>query len=152
MLRRIPRSETASKRSMWLVLVIAVVAFGALVATGCSTSVGGPEGAAERMFAATAAYDAQGILDNSTHASMTATDIVAFKKQAADQKTVYKDVPFYKDIKVVSTTYPDPKDKNTAVVKVSLQWLSDPKNGTYTQRNETLTVLLQKGTWLVKLY
>ena len=152
MLRRDHPSGSASGRSTRLVLMIAFVLFGAFVATGCSGQNGGPEAAAQRMFAATAAYDAQGILDNATHASMTATDIIAFKKQAADQKTAYKDLPFYKDVKVISTTYPDPKDRSTAVVKLSLQWLSDPKRGTYTQRDETVTVLLQKGTWLVKLY
>ena len=152
MLRRNHPADSASRRSTRLVFVIAFVVLGAFLATGCSGQNGGPEGAAQRMFAATAAYDAQGILDNATHASMTATDIIAFKKQAADQKAVYKGLPFYKDVKVLSTTYPDPKDKNTAVVKLSLQWLSDPKTGTYTQRNETVTVVLQKGTWLVKLY
>jgi hypothetical protein len=156
MLRTNRSAETASGRPAWLLLAIVVVALGALVATGCSgqkgAGLGGPEGAVQRMFEATAVYDAQGILDNATHSSMTATDVVAFKKQAADQKALYGSKPYYKDIKITSTTYPDPKDTATAVVKLSAQWLSDPANGTYTQRNETVTVLLKDGTWLVKLY
>ncbi len=156
MLRRNRLAGAPSTRSAWLIIALAALVLGTLLASGCSggagAGVGGPEGAVQRMFAATAAYDAQGILDNATHTSMTATDVAAFKKQAADQKALYKDKPYYKDVKIVSTTYPDPKDKNTAVVKLSLQWLSDPANGTYTQRDETVTVLLKDGVWLVKLY
>jgi hypothetical protein len=151
--RRNRPASTSFTRSAWLLAVTGVLALTTLLAAGCSSpKAGGPEGAVQRMFEATAAYDAQGILDNATHTSMTTTDVIAFKKQAVDQKALYKDKSYYKDIKIISTTYPDPKDKNTAVVKLSLQWLSDPANGTYTQRDETVTVLLKDGVWLVKLY
>ena len=153
MLRRNRPAGTPSTRSAWLIIATAVLALATLLVAGCSApKAGGPQGAVQRMFEATAAYDAQGILDNATHTSMTATDVIAFKKQAVDQKALYKDKPYYKGIKIISTTYPDPKDKNTAVVKLSLQWLSDPAKGTYTQRDETVTVLLKNGVWLVKLY
>jgi len=145
----------ASKRPAWLVPVIAAVVLVAIAAGAYllwpKSATSGPEGAVTRMMQAFAAYDAQGILDNATHASMSTTDVAAFAKQATEAKKLAGDKPGLKDLKIVKTT-PDAKDKNTAVVQVSAQWLTDQAKGTYTQRTETLTVVFQDGKWQVRLF
>lgn len=115
------------------------------------TTVTGPEGAAQRMMQAFGSYDAQGVLDNATHPSLTATDIVAFEKQVAEAKQVAGGKPNLKDLKILSTTV-DPADKNTAVIQLSAQWLTDPVKGIYSQRTETVTVVYKDGKWQVVLF
>lgn len=146
----VPRSQ----RPAWLVPAIAVVVLLAIAAGAYllwPKEESGPAAAVSRMMVAFAAYDAEGILDNATHASMSTTDVAAFVKRAADSKTLAGGKPGLKDFKIVGTTY-DAKDKNTAVVKVSAQWLTDQAKGTYTQRTETLTVILKDGKWQVQLF
>lgn len=148
----------ASRRPAWLIPVIAVVVL-AIIAVGAyflwpkvtGGTQSGPAGAVTRMMGAFAAYDAAGILDNATHASMTATDVAAFTKQAADAKKLAGGKPGLKDLKIVKTTI-DAKDKNKAVVQLTAQWLTDQAKGTYVQRTETLTVVLKDGKWQVQLF
>lgn len=150
----VPRSQ----RPAWLIPAIAVavllvIAAGAyfLWPTITGSVETAPAAAVVRMMDSFAAYDAQGILDNATHSSMSTTDVAAFVKQAADAKKLAAGKPGLKDLKIIKTTY-DAKDKNTAVVQVSAQWLTDQAKGTYTQRTETLTVVLKDGKWLVRLF
>jgi hypothetical protein len=156
----VPAMTTApgSKRPAWLVPLVAVLAL-ALIGAGAyflwlkpaGATATGPAGAAQRMMEAFGTYDAQGILDNATHASMSTTDVAAFTKQAEAAKKTANGKAGLKDLKILKTTY-DPSDKNTAVIQLSAQWLTDPVKGTYTQRTETVTVLLRDGKWLVKLF
>jgi zinc-ribbon domain len=145
-------------RPAWLIPVIAVVVLVAILAgvffllVPKLTALGGPEGAVQRMLQAYAVYDGAGMLDNATHASVTTSDVAAFEKQVAAAKTAANDAPNLKNLQIVSTEYPDPKDKNTAVVKVSGEWLTDPAKGTYTQRTETVTVVFRDGKWQVVLF
>jgi len=147
----------ASQRPAWLVPVVALLVLAVIAAAAYflwlkpTTTVGGPAGAATRMMEAFAAYDAEGILDNATHASMSTTDVAAFTKQAADAKKLAAGKPGLKDLKILETTV-DPADKNTAIVKLSAQWLTDQEKGTYTQRTETLTVIKKDGKWQVRLF
>lgn len=150
----VPRSQ----RPAWLIPAIAVAVLLVIAAaayflwptiTGSAESA--PAAAVVRMMDSFAAYDAQGILDNATHASMSTTDVAAFVKQAESAKKLAAGKPGLKDLKVLKTTY-DAKDKNTAVVQVSAQWLTDQAKGTYTQRTETLTVILKDGKWQVRLF
>jgi len=147
---------SASKRPAWLVPVVAVLALlviaaGAYFLVPRSATASGPAGAAQRMMEAFADYDAEGILDNATHASMTATDVAAFEKQAADAKKLANGKPGLKDLKIVKTTI-DKTDKNKAVVELTAQWLTDQAKGTYTQRTETITVIFKDGKWQVQLF
>lgn len=148
----------ASKRPAWLVPVVALLALAVIGVAAyflwlkpVTTTAAGPAGAATRMMEAFAAYDAEGILDNATHASMSTTDVAAFTKQAADAKKLAAGKPGLKDLEIVETTI-DPDDKNTAIVKLSAQWLTDQEKGTYTQRTETLTVIYKDGKWQVRLF
>jgi hypothetical protein len=145
-----------SKRPAWLVPAVAAIALIAIVAAGVyflwpKAALSGPEGAATRMLEAYAAYDGAGMLDNATHASMTATDVAAFEKQVADAKAASGGKPNLTDLQILKTTV-DPKDPNTAVVQVSAQWLTDPVKGTYTQRTDQLSVVYKDGEWLVQLF
>lgn len=150
-------SGPVSGRPSWLiplvaVVVLAIIAGAAYFMFGRVGALGnGPDDAAVRMMTAFAEYDADGILDNATHASMTATDVAAFERQAADAKKQANGKPGLKDLKVVKTTI-DPKKPNEATVQLSAQWLTDPAKGTYAKRTETLTLVKQKGKWLVRLF
>jgi hypothetical protein len=151
-------SAPAAKRPAWLVPVIAAVVLLAIGVGGYflwssvwGPTQSGPEGAVTRMMSAFGTYDGEAMLENVTHASLTATDVASFIKQSNDAKTAAGGKPGLKDLKIVETTYNE-TDKNTAVVKVSAQWLTDQAKGTYTQRTETLTVILQDGKWLVRLF
>jgi hypothetical protein len=149
-------APSASKRPAWLVPVIAVAVLLAVAAAAYllwpkSTALPGPAGAAQRMMEAFASYDAAAILDNATHASMTATDVAAFTKQAEDAKKLANGRPGLKDLKILTTTT-DPTDENKAVVTLSAQWLTDQAKGTYTTRTETVTVVKKDGKWLVQLF
>lgn len=118
-----------------------------------------PDGAAVRFMQAYAAYDAQGMLDNSTHASFTATDLATFQHDMANAPADAKAHPIYTDIKVSSVTI-EPADPNTAVVKISAMMLdtiaAQPSaaataTAAYSPRDETLTVVKSSaGKWLVK--
>jgi hypothetical protein len=146
-----PKGRRTAVVAVVAVVAIAVVAFGGYLAFkqfGAST---GPDGAAVRMMNAFATYDAQGILDNATHASLTTTDQAAFAKQADDSKTKNGGLAAVKDIKVVKVTLAS-QDATTATVQLSAQWLTDAAKKTYTPRTETLTVVKQNGTWLVRLF
>lgn len=109
-----------------------------------------PDAAALRMMNAYAVYDAQGMLDNMTHASLSATDQATFVTRAAEDKKTNNGKALLTDIKVISVT-PDPKDPNTATVKLS-EMILDPTKGTYTARTDTLSVVKQSGKWLVHLF
>lgn len=131
-------------------IVVGLAAAGWVVFMVVNTTNNTPDAAALRMMTAYGAYDAQGILDNVTHSSLTPTDIAAFKKQVTDGKATNKGLPWVKNVKIVKTTI-DPTDKNSATVQLSEQIL-DPQKGTYSPRNETLSVVKQNGTWLVRLF
>jgi uncharacterized membrane protein YvbJ len=134
-------------------ILMALVALGLIwwvVSAVMSTTNNTPAGAATRMMAAYGAYDAQGILDNVTHNSLTPADITAFKKQVTDGKAKNNGKPWVKDVKVVKTTI-DPKDASAATVQLTEQIL-DTAKGTYSARNELLSLTKVKGVWLVRLY
>lgn len=147
----------SSKRPSWLIPVVAVIAVivigigGYLLWSSNTASANTPEAAALRMMNAFATYDGQGVLDNATHASLTATDQVAFKKQAVDAKTKAKNLPAVKNIKVTKVTQ-DATDTLAATVELSAQWLTDQAKGTYTTRTETLSMVKQSGKWMVRLF
>lgn len=132
-------------------VVVVLVAIGGWFAiTSLLSSGNTPDGAALRMLQAYAAYDATTMLDNVTHASLSATDVATFEKQAADLKVANKSVPQLKDIKVTGVTI-DSKNPNSAVVHLT-ETVLDSTTGAYAPRNETLTVVKQGGKWLVKLF
>jgi uncharacterized membrane protein YvbJ len=109
-----------------------------------------PAAAVTRMMTAFSAYDGKGVLDNATHSSMTATDVAAFEQQATTAKSTSKNLPYLKNIKVTKTTLAS--GGATATVQFTASWLTDPTKGTYTVRDETLTVVKQGGKWLVRLF
>ncbi len=110
----VPAKTGASKRPTWLVPAVAAVVLIAIAAAGVyflwpKAALAGPEGAATRMLEAYAAYDGAGMLENATHASMTATDIAAFEKQVADAKVASGGKPNLTDLKILKAAV-DPKD------------------------------------------
>lgn len=134
-----------------VVLVIAAVIGGAIwFIQGRVTAAASPEAAAKAMLAAYANYDAQGILDNATHASLAASDVAQFSTQAAEAKARAKNVPSVKNVVVGKVTL-DTADKNKATVDVTAEWL-DPATGKYSKRTEKLIVVKQDGKWLVQLF
>jgi len=144
------------KRRTWLVVLIAIIALAVVGAGGYiiyaqMAANSGPDAAALRMMKAFAAYDAQGILDNATHASLTTTDEATFAKQAADSKKNNKGLPALKDIEITKVSVAS-KDATTATVQLTAQWLTDAATGKYAQRDEILTVVKQDGKWLVRLF
>jgi nitrate reductase NapE component len=148
--RRKPKGRT------WLAVVLAIVALtivgaGGYVIWAQLAAQSGPDGAAIRMMKAYANYDADGILANATHASLTETDEATFAKQAADSKKTNKGLPAVKDIKVVKVTQTS-KDATSATVRLSAKWLTDPETRKYTERQEILTVIKEKGKWIVRLF
>jgi len=148
--------ETPSKKR-WIVVAIALGIIAVLLVGGYFAYTAGllgfltgndPGSAATRMLKAFANYDAQGILDNSTHTSMQADAIKAFTQQAADAKKNANGKPGVKDIKVVSVTI-DSKDPNKATVEISGSWLDS--SGAYKAQTEKLQMVKENGKWLVKL-
>jgi hypothetical protein len=140
----------------WLVTLMSVVAVaiigvgGYLIWTQASAP-STPDGAAMAMMKAFAAYDARGILDNATHASLTTTDQATFAEQAAASKAKNKGLAAVKDLVVVKVTKSS-ADATSATVQLSANWLTDAAKATYTKRTETLTVIKQDGKWLVRLF
>ncbi len=147
---------TSAGRPAWqvpaLLAVVAVVVAvsGWVVFSVFNTGANTPEGAALRVMQAYAVYDARGMLNNMTHASLTATDQATFEKQAADTKVANKGVDLLKDIAVTKVTV-DPKNPNVATVQLT-ESILDAKTGKYALRNETLSLVKQDGKWLVKLF
>lgn len=152
-----PASGSGSSRRRGLIVgIVALVALAVIVAGGALIfrqfgASNSPDGAVLRMMNAFAAYDAQGILDNATHASLTATDQATFAQQAATSKTDNKGLPAVKNISITKVTLASP-DATSATVQLTADWLSDAGSKKYTQRAETLTVVKQDGKWLVKLF
>ena len=159
-----PKVRDASEPPAWVkpaVVVLAVLAVAAVAWFLYSILNAGPntpDGAAVRFMQAYATYDAQGMLDNSTHASFTATDLATFQHDMANAPADAKAHPIYTDIKVSSVTI-EPADPNTAIVKLSammLKSISAPPSAAtstvaYSPRDETLTVVKSStGKWLVK--
>lgn len=143
-------------RRTWLAVLIAIVALTVIGVGGWMvyarvSAQATPEAAALRMMNAFASYDAQGILDNATHSSLTETDVATFIKQAADSKTANKGLPAVKDIKVTKTTLAS-DDATSATVQLSANWLTDAATKKYAARDEILTVVKQNGKWLVRLF
>ena len=133
------------------IVALTIVGVGGYVIWAQLAAQSGPDGAALRMMRAYATYDAEGILSNATHASLTATDEATFIKQAADSKKANGGLPAVKDIKVVKVTQAS-KDATTATVRLSAKWLTDPETKKYTERQEILTVIKQGGKWVVRLF
>lgn len=149
-------ARSKPKGRTWLAIIGAIVALtivgvGGYVIWAQLAAQSGPDGAALRMMKAYATYDADGILANATHASLTATDEATFAKQAADSKKTNGGLPAVKDIKVVKVTQAS-KDATTATVRLSAKWLTDPETKKYTERQEILTVIKQNGKWVVRLF
>lgn len=147
-------ASPAHPERRWLPLAVAAIVVIVLVAGGLSlwqnvAPPNTPAAAVTRMMSAFAAYDGKGVLDNATHSSMTATDAAAFEQQATAAKATSKNLPYVKNVKVTGTT--SVSGSSTATVKFTASWL-DPKKGTYTVRDETLTVVKEGGKWLVKLF
>jgi uncharacterized membrane protein YvbJ len=150
------RAAEVHERKPWqspiivAITVIFVALLGWAVWTVVNTNTNTPEAAATRMMAAYGAYDAGAILDNVTHSSLTAGDLTAFQKQVVDGKASNKGRPWVKDVKITKSTI-DPKDPTSATVQLTEQIL-DPAKGTYSVRNETLSLVKQSGKWLVRLF
>jgi hypothetical protein len=137
------------------VLIAAVVVVVAITVWGVFSVFGGaaaasPEAAATRMLQAYADYDAKAFFTYVTHASLSTTDEAAFTRQLADLNTTNKGLPVYKEVKVTKVTI-DPKDPNSATVQLT-ELILDTNTGTYSPRNETLSVVKQGGKWLVRLF
>jgi hypothetical protein len=153
-------TQEAPAKHRWVVWAIAVGVVAVLAVGGYFIYSAGllgfltgndPGSAATRMLKAYAAYDAQGILDNSTHASMQPDAIKEFINQSVVAKKSATGKPGVKDIKVVSVTI-DAKDANKATVEVSGSWLTDPATGKYEVRTQKLQLVKENGKWLVKLF
>jgi len=160
-----PKVRDGSEPPAWVrpvvfVVIALVLAGGAwFIYSVLNAGPNTPDGAAVRFMQAYAAYDAQGMLDNSTHASFTATDLATFQHDMANAPAEAKAHPIYTDIKVSSVTI-EPADPNTAVVKISAMMLdtiaAQPSaaataTAAYSPRDETLTVVKSSaGKWLVK--
>ena len=160
-----PKVRDGSEPPAWVrpvvfVVIALVLAGGAwFIYSVLNAGPNTPDGAAVRFMQAYAAYDAQGMLDNSTHASFTATDLATFQHDMANAPADAKAHPIYTDIKVSSVTI-EPADPNTAIVKLSammLKSISAPPSAAatstvaYSPRDETLTVVKSStGKWLVK--
>lgn len=160
-----PKVRDGSEPPAWVrpvvfVVIALVLAGGAwFIYSVLNAGPNTPDGAAVRFMQAYAAYDAQGMLDNSTHASFTATDLATFQHDMANAPADAKAHPIYTDIKVSSVTI-EPADPNTAVVKISAMMLdtiaAQPSaaataTAAYSPRDETLTVVKSSaGKWLVK--
>jgi flagellar basal body-associated protein FliL len=133
-----------------VLLVVAAAIAGVLVVRSRVTAAASPEAAAKAMLTAYAAYDATGILDNATHASLATSDVAQFEKQATEAKTAAKNQPSVKNVVIGKVTL-DTADKTKATVEVTAEWL-DPATSTYAKRTESLIVVQQDGKWLVQLF
>lgn len=149
-------APAASGRPQWLTALIAlavVVVIGAAGYFGWQAVAGAgndPGATAKQMLTAYAAYDAQGILAVSEHASLDAAGIKEFETQAADAKKRANGAPGVKDIKVGAVTI-DAKDPNKATVEITAKWLTDPAKGTYAEQSQPLQLIKKDGRWLVSL-
>jgi hypothetical protein len=150
-----PTAKSAGGMNKWLIVGIAVVLV-VLIGAGAwyfmsSGAIGGgdPKTAATKMMTAYAAYDAKGILEVSTHASLDATGTKSFEDAATQAKTRAAGKAGVKDFKVDSV---DQSGDQTATVTITGQWLTDPAKGTYTKRTEKLGLVKQSGKWLVQLF
>ncbi len=132
------------------IAVLLIAAGGYFVWQGLS-GANTPGAAAVRMLNGLASYDAKAILDNAAHSSLTATAQAEFAQQAADAKKGNKGLIAVKNVAVVKVTI-DPKDPNVATVDLSGLWLTETSKPTYTARTETLTLVRENGTWLVRLF
>lgn len=144
-----------------LVGVVLLAAAGWFIYSFLNAGPNTPDAAVVRFMQSYAVYDARGMLDNSTHASFTATDQASFESEMARVPAEVKAVPLYKDIRVSSVTI-QPDDASTAVVRFSAMMLatasasssqstSTPAPVVYSPREETLTVVKSSaGKWLVK--
>lgn len=133
-----------------LVIVIGGGAWFALKGGGIG-GIGGsdPKTVATKMLTAYAAYDAKGILAVSTHGSLDATGTKSFEDAAAQAKTRAAGKAGVKGFTVDKV---DKSGDQTATVTITGQWLTDPAKGTYAKRTEKLSLVNQKGTWLVQLF
>ena len=147
-------APSGNKNTMLIVAVAAVL----LILIGVGTwfvvkggGIGGgdPKTVATKMLTAYSAYDAQGILDVSTHGSLDATGTTSFKDAAAQAKTRAKGKAGVKDFTVDKV---DQSGDQTATVTITGQWLTDPAKGTYAKRTEKLSLVKQSGKWLVQLF
>lgn len=149
-------TKPGPRRRTWLIVVLAILALtvvgvGGFVIYAQLTSQAGPDGAALRMMQAFGEYDAEGILANATHSSLTATDEAAFAQQAVDAKKENGGLPAVKDIEVTKVTIAS-EDATTATVQLTAKWLTDAATKKYTERDEILTVIKEDGKWLVRLF
>jgi hypothetical protein len=133
-----------------VLVIVAIVAGGAWFVQSRVVAADTPDAAVKAMLTAYAAYDAKGILDNATHASLATSDVAQFEKQATEAKTAAKNQASVKNV-VIGKVTPDAKDKAKATVEVTAEWL-DPSTGKYTKRTETLIAVKQDGKWLVQLF
>lgn len=131
-----------------VLVIVAVVAGGVWFVQSRVAAAASPDAAAKAMLTAYAAYDAKGILDNATHASLQTSDVAQFEKQATEAKTRAKNQPSVKNV-VIGKVTPEGADK--ATVEVTAEWL-DPATSKYAKRTEKLIVVKQDGRWLVQLF
>ncbi|MDO8916128.1 MAG: hypothetical protein Q7W16_08620 [Coriobacteriia bacterium] len=131
-------------------VVVAIIAGGVWFVQSRVVAAASPDAAAKAMLTAYAAYDAKGILDNATHASLATSDVAQFEKQATEAKARAKDQPSVKNVVIGKVTM-DATDKAKATVAVTAEWL-DPTTSKYAKRTETLIVVKQDGKWLVQLF
>jgi hypothetical protein len=131
------------------VVVIALAVGGWFLLKGGGVGGSDPKTVATKMLTAYAAYDAQGILDVSTHGSLDATGTKSFIDAAAAAKTRANGKAGVKDFTIDKV---EQSGDQTATVTISGQWLTDPAKGTYTKRTEKLGLVKQAGAWLVQLF
>jgi hypothetical protein len=132
------------------VVVVALIVGGVWFVQSRVVAAASPDAAAKAMLTAYAAYDAKGILDNATHASLATSDVAQFEKQATEAKARAKDQPSVKNVVIGKVTI-DATDKAKATVEVTAEWL-DPTTSKYAKRTESLIVVKQDGVWLVQLF
>jgi hypothetical protein len=131
------------------VVVILLAVGGWFLLKGGGVGGSDPKSVATKMLTAYAAYDAQGILDVSTHGSLDATGTRSFKDAAAAAKTRANGKPGVKDFTVDKV---EQSGDQTATVTISGQWLTVPAKGTYAKKTEKLGLVKQNGAWLVQLF
>jgi hypothetical protein len=130
-------------------VVVIVLAVGGWFLLKGGTGGSDPKTVATKMLTAYAAYDAQGILAVSTHASLDATGTKSFEDAAAAAKKTAGGKPGVKDFTIDKV---EQSGDQTATVSVTGQWLTDPAKGTYAKSSEKLGLVKQNGKWLVQLF
>ncbi len=148
----VARARSWKVRLALIVLAVVLAGCAAWLAAGVwqrYNATMGPEGAVRRMLAAYASYDAEGLLDATTHDSVARGDEAAFIAQFEQEKLRSDGKPMVRKTTISNVT-PDSTDR--ALVEVEAEWLTDVEKGEYTKRNEMVPVVRRNGVWLVYMF